>query len=250
MPRIDRTPPYVKIAEHYRKEILDGRLAESDKLPSIVDVAKEWGVAVATASKAISQLQVEGYVRSSPRGTFVANGFNTASAPRDRLLRVRRTGAETSATEWVTALSAEVVKAPLYVAELFGEEPGFQVVRRETVTVRDKKPAALSVTWHPGRYAELVPSLMKQGRKSGRDEGALIQQIENAIGQPITSVRDDIEARESSQREANHLGLKTGSPVLCVVWRWTAGDELVEYGEQCLPGKHVIGYEYEMENSE
>lgn len=247
MPRIDRTPPYVQIAEHYRKEILDGRLSEGDKLPSIADVAQQWGVAIATASKAISQLQVEGYVLSTPRGTRVTDAFRTASAPRDRLLRVRRTGAEHSATEWVQCLNAEVVKAPLYVAELFGEDTGFQVVRRETVTVRDKKPAALSVTWHPGRYAELVPSLMNQGRQTGSDEGALIQQIERAIGQEITSIRDDIEARESSQREANHLGLRTGAPVLCVVWRWSAGDELVEYGEQCLPPKHVIGYGYDME---
>lgn len=247
MPRIDRTPPYVQIAEHYRKEILDGRLSEGDKLPSIADVAEQWGVAIATASKAISQLQVEGYVRSSPRGTFVANAFKTASAPRDRILRVRRIGTETSSTEWVTTLNAEIVKAPLYVAELFGEEPGFQVVRRETITVRDKKPAALSVTWHPARYAELVPSLMDQGRKKASTEGALIKLIEDATDQQVTSVRDDIEARESSAREANHLGLRTGAPVLCVVWRWSAGDELVEYGEQCLPPKHVIGYGYEME---
>lgn len=247
MPRIDRTPPYVQIAEHYRKEILDGRLSEGDRLPSIADIGQQWGVAVATASKAISQLQVEGYVHSSPRGTFVANAFRTASAPRDRLMRVRRTGREHSATEWMQTLNAEIVKAPLYVAELFGEEPGFQVVRRETITTRDKKPAALSVTWHPARYAELVPSLMQQGRQSATEEGALIKQIETATGLEVTSVRDDIEARESSAREASHLGLRTGAPVLCVVWRWSAGDELVEYGEQCLPPKHVIGYGYEME---
>lgn len=247
MPRIDRTPPYVQIAQHYRQEILDGRMTEGEKLPAIADVAEQWGVAVATASKAISQLQVEGYVRTSPRGTFVESPARTASAPRDRLLRVRRTGMDHSASEWVQTLKASVETAPPYVADLFGEEPGFQVVRRESVTVRGKRPAALSVTWHPAKYAELVPSLLQEGRHSSGTEGALIKQIEDATGQRITSIRDDIEAREADPREANHLGVRVGAPVLCVVWRWSAGDELVEYGEQCLPPKHVIGYGYDLE---
>lgn len=245
MPRIERTPPYIQIAEHYRKEILDGRLAEGDKLPAIPAVAEEFGVAIATASKGISQLQVENLVRSTPRGTFVESILKSAPASRDRLLRVRRHGTSHSKSEWMQPLDAKIVKAKPYVADLFGEEPGFRVVRRESVTVRAGQTAALTVTWHPAKYADLVPSLLDQGRKNADTEGTpLIQQIEQAIGQKVEWIRDDIEARESTEREATHLGIRVGAPVLCLVWRWSAGDELVEYGEQVLPPKHVIGYTY------
>lgn len=248
-PRAERTPHlFIQIANHYRQKIRDGLLATGTKLPSIKAISAEWGVAPATTVKAIGQLQVEGYVRSSPRGTYVSDDFKAASTPHDRLLRVGRTGSMHAEGEHVRTLAAEIVKPPLYVAELFGfDDPGAQVVRRESVTIRNKRAASLSVTWHPAEYAELVPELLNQGPESSSSKGApMIHRIEAALGRPLTGGRDDIEAREADPREANHLGLRVGSPVLCVVHRWTSGNDLIEYGEQCLPPKHVIGYEYDL----
>lgn len=249
-PRIARTPtPFMQIAEHYRQQIRDGELAEGHRLDSIRDLAKEWSVSPATVAKALGQLQVEGFLRTSTRGTFVEDLAKSASTPADRLTRIRRLGTSHGPGEWTQTLSAEIVRPPSYVADLFGfEDAHARVVRRESVTMRAGLRAELVVTWHPAEYAELVPALLEQQRTNNGNEGVpLIRQIEDALGSTLTKGRDDIEAREASDREAGHLGIRVGAPTLCVVHRWSAGDDLVEYGERCLPPKHAFSYAYDLE---
>src|SRR3546814_18295994 len=49
-------------------------------------------VAVGTVLKALNQLSVEGLIRTSPRGTFVADAPMTGVAAKERLLRSRQIG--------------------------------------------------------------------------------------------------------------------------------------------------------------
>lgn len=66
-------PPYVRIATELRRRIAAGELRPGDKVPSTRQVAKEWGVALATAAKALDALGKEGLTRAIPRvGTVVA----------------------------------------------------------------------------------------------------------------------------------------------------------------------------------
>lgn len=241
-PRAERTPPaYMQIAEHYRQQIRDGELTEGTKLPAVKALAEEWAVSTATAAKGLSQLVVEGYVRTSPRGSFVDSPAKTGSTPSDRLDRVHRTGSVHSTGEHSRITAADIVTPPSYVADLLGLADDEQVVRREWVTIRAKAPAMLSVSWHPARYAELVPELLSKETSKSHD---LITKIESALGLRVTRGRDDIEARETDQREAGLMGLPIGSPVLCVVHRWYDGDEVLEYAEHCIPPRQGIGYDY------
>lgn len=249
-PRITRAPmPFMQIAEHYRQLIRNGELTEGQKLDSIRSLAEEWQVSPATVAKALGQLQVEGFLRTTQRGTFVEDLRKSASTPHDRLERVRKVGTSLSAGEWTQTLAAGVQRPPGYVADLFGFEDGdAQVVRRESVVIRAGQRAELVVTWHPAEFAELVPALLDQNRSNKGNEGVpLIRQIEDALGKTLTRGRDDIEAREADEREAGHLGIRIGAPTLCVVHRWSSGDDLIEYGERCLPPKHAIGYAYSLE---
>ncbi|MEV7801565.1 GntR family transcriptional regulator [Microbispora sp. NPDC088329] len=67
------TPPYVRIAADIRRMIVEGELAPGDRVPSTRQVAARWGVALATATKALAELRREGVVRAEPRvGTVVA----------------------------------------------------------------------------------------------------------------------------------------------------------------------------------
>ncbi|WP_432928602.1 GntR family transcriptional regulator [Microbispora sp. CA-135349] len=67
------TPPYVRIAADIRRMIAEGELAPGDRVPSTRQVAARWGVALATATKALAELRREGVVRAEPRvGTVVA----------------------------------------------------------------------------------------------------------------------------------------------------------------------------------
>jgi DNA-binding transcriptional regulator YhcF (GntR family) len=73
--RADRQPdpPYLQIVTEIRRRIAAGELRAGDRVPSTRRIAREWGVAIATATKALSTLGQEGLVRAVPRiGTVVA----------------------------------------------------------------------------------------------------------------------------------------------------------------------------------
>jgi GntR family transcriptional regulator len=53
-------------------QIASGELAPGDRLPSIVSLHQEYGLAHTTVAKALAALQEDGLVITSPMGTFVA----------------------------------------------------------------------------------------------------------------------------------------------------------------------------------
>lgn len=238
----DTSAPYMRIAGHFRRQIVDGALGPGAQLPTVKAIAEEFGVATATAAKSLSQLQVEGYVYTSPRrGTFVTDTALAASSPRDRLDRVRRLGSIHGNGETVRVTTAELVVPPPYVGELFGLDPEDQVVRREWVTGRGQDRLMLSVSWHPAEFAAQVPDLLSTAPSKAN---ALITQILDATGRAITHCRDDFHARPADAREAGLLGLPVGAPILAGVHRWSDDLGLIEYGEWVIPERHTIGYEY------
>jgi AcrR family transcriptional regulator len=66
-------PPYQRIAADLRRRIAAGELRPGDRVPSTRQLTIRWGVALATATKALTVLRQEGLVRAVPRvGTVVA----------------------------------------------------------------------------------------------------------------------------------------------------------------------------------
>ncbi|MGK5739337.1 TetR/AcrR family transcriptional regulator C-terminal domain-containing protein [Micromonospora sp. URMC 103] len=66
-------PPYQRIVADLRRRIADGELRPGDRVPSTRQLAIRWGVALATATRALATLRQEGLVRAEPRvGTLVA----------------------------------------------------------------------------------------------------------------------------------------------------------------------------------
>jgi DNA-binding transcriptional regulator YhcF (GntR family) len=68
---------YNRIAAELRERIESGELKPGDRMPSTRDIVRQWGVAMATATKVITELRQEGLVSARPGvGTVV-----TATAP-------------------------------------------------------------------------------------------------------------------------------------------------------------------------
>ncbi|MFC8452486.1 TetR/AcrR family transcriptional regulator C-terminal domain-containing protein [Kitasatospora sp. NPDC057223] len=75
-------PPSVRILTELRRRIAAGELSPGDRVPSTRRITQEWGVAMATATKALSTLRQEGLVRAVPGvGTVVAGPSAAAPAP-------------------------------------------------------------------------------------------------------------------------------------------------------------------------
>ena len=75
----DPRPPSVQIADDLRSRIEGGEFAPGAKLPSIRDLATQYGVAPMTAQGALQRLREERRVYSSGRGHFVGEGASDNS---------------------------------------------------------------------------------------------------------------------------------------------------------------------------
>jgi GntR family transcriptional regulator len=64
--------PWRQILEVIRGRISDGTYPAGSRLPSIVDLGHEFGVALTTVRKALDVLKAEGAILTSPMGTFIA----------------------------------------------------------------------------------------------------------------------------------------------------------------------------------
>ncbi|MEU9233858.1 TetR/AcrR family transcriptional regulator C-terminal domain-containing protein [Streptomyces subrutilus] len=131
-------PPYLRIVAAIRRRITDGELRPGDRVPSTRQIAREWGVALATATKALTTLRIEGLVEARPRtGTVVAatatapvgvpapatagRGQPPPAAASDHELtldRIVRAAIEIADTEGLSALSMRGVAARLGVAAM------------------------------------------------------------------------------------------------------------------------------------
>ncbi|WP_086821296.1 TetR/AcrR family transcriptional regulator C-terminal domain-containing protein [Allokutzneria sp. NRRL B-24872] len=66
------SPPYQRIAAAIRSRIESGELSPGERVPSTRALTREWGVAMATAAKALDLLRQEGFVEAHPgAGTVV-----------------------------------------------------------------------------------------------------------------------------------------------------------------------------------
>jgi GntR family transcriptional regulator len=68
----DPRPKLVQVAEDLRARIEAGEFATGAKLPSIRELAAEYGVTQTTANEALKRLKAEGLAIASERGHFVA----------------------------------------------------------------------------------------------------------------------------------------------------------------------------------
>jgi DNA-binding transcriptional regulator YhcF (GntR family) len=118
-------PPYLRIVTELRRRIADGELAPGDRVPSTRQITREWGVALATATKALATLRREGLVLAKPRVGHVVSRPEPGPARRHRTGaadqelsrgRIVRAAIEIADAEGLAALSMRGVAARLGVA--------------------------------------------------------------------------------------------------------------------------------------
>jgi GntR family transcriptional regulator len=246
MPHPEKAPPpFAQIAAHFRDQIASGERSPGGRIPPISQIAREWGVATATAAKAISMLQVEGVVYTSPLGTFVSTDELNVLTPGDRIKvpAVRR--APPTAEDVIEVNEVGIVTAPDYVASILGVPPATNIIRREEFTARGGRRRMLSVDWVPATSWGEGTELLSPEPLLGGPERV----IRTLTGRTITRARDSIRARAADAREAAALRVPPGTPVLAGVHIWFDDDGVILYGEWVMPPDQVVSYSYDVAES-
>ena len=240
-PKVERVPPpFMQIAERFRANIREGALEQGAQLPSIPAIARDAGVATATAAKAVQQLQREGYVRTSNQGTFVdVRGRTTRGS--DRLQMTRANGVGLLLGESVEVIGAELIPVSGGIADALNTADGGEVIRRRRVYRDDRGPAVVSTSWLPGNLLDAAPELLDAGPLPTMTFGL----IEERTGRRVVRRSDRISIRPAPSDVAPHLGVTIGASVLTMENRyWDQNGDPVEYALDHLGAGREVSAEY------
>ncbi|NKE56576.1 GntR family transcriptional regulator [Lentzea sp. PSKA42] len=247
MPVVERPePPYLQVVRHIREQIMAGELTEGELVPSARKLATEWGVALATAVKALNTLRAEGLVAGVPGVGTVVTSRERHTSPQDRMLVTHRTGLIYPPGQHARVRSAELVPAPPYVADALGIESGALVIRRTRTTYNSKnQPESTSTSWFNGDLRETCPDLLELKRIKNGTAGY----INARTGRRLVHGRDGIAAAAATGEVAAELGIKPGEPVLLGRNWWRDEQGVVaEFGESVAPKERWVFYDYEIGN--
>ncbi|GAA2786517.1 GntR family transcriptional regulator [Nonomuraea dietziae] len=116
----DPQPPYLRIVADIERRIADGELRPGDPVPTTRAIVREWGVAMATATKALAALKQAGAIVSAARvGAVVAPrrlpSRSVGGLERDRVVRAAM---EIADADGLAALSMRAVATKLGVATM------------------------------------------------------------------------------------------------------------------------------------
>jgi GntR family transcriptional regulator len=115
---------YLQVAGHLREQIGKGDLRPGDAVPSVRQLAEQWGISRATAEKALAKIRSEGLIEAiSGVGAVVRGAPPAYRRVQDRYATARRTGRIYIQGEYACLRSAELTDAPDDVAEALGVDP-------------------------------------------------------------------------------------------------------------------------------
>jgi GntR family transcriptional regulator len=223
-----RIPRYLQVASVLRRRIRDGRWAVGDKIATLEELEREFGVARVTVRQAIDLLQTEGLVKSfQGRGTFV-----TKTPANDRWIQL--------ATDW-DSLIAPIRNSVVHLLPGADEPPRIESA--------DGTPAAdyvflRSVQKQAGRpYAFARVHLAKHvhARASrlfaSRAALAVLSEMKDL---EISRAHQTLAIGAADMETARHLGIALNAPTAearCVVA--DAAGVVIYVGEITYPGDCV-----------
>ncbi|MEU8328481.1 TetR/AcrR family transcriptional regulator C-terminal domain-containing protein [Micromonospora sp. NPDC048839] len=107
----ESTPPYLRIVGELRRRITAGELSPGDRVPSTRQIVREWGVAMATASRALTLLRQEELVRAVPGVGMVVTGPESTPAGRGARADARQRPARGVTRDQVVRTATEIADA-------------------------------------------------------------------------------------------------------------------------------------------
>lgn len=206
LPRIQPSPLYAQLVKLFQENIRQKVWHQGEALPSEADVARQYGVSIGTARKALEILEQTGWVvRRQGRGTFVSN---RKALPANRLSRVVMTNDSDVSDQCAMSLLEQSVCLPtveeaaalklthgekvMRVKRMFCK--GAAGVMMEDILLRSDEFKNLDE--ETGRMPDAFSSILAE---CNRDIGRCVENI-SAVAAP--------------ERVAQALGTGNGAPVL------------------------------------
>jgi DNA-binding GntR family transcriptional regulator len=239
-------PAYLRVADDLRRQIVEGRLPPHTRLPSQVQIRREYGVSDTVALEARKVLMAEGLVEGrSGSGTYVREHplprrvLRSGYRPLEESSTFRQEQADEDVKGTWEAVS-EQVDAPPGIAERLRIDPGARVMRTRYVYRTDGEPVMTSVSWEPLELTARTPVMLpEEGPLAGRGVVARMA----AIDVVVDNVAEEVYVRPGRAEETAPLGGVPGRSVLAVERTHFAGGRPVETADVVMPADGCrLGY--------
>lgn len=219
---------HVQISNDLRRQIAVGELGVGDPVPSEAQLCERYAVSRGTVRQALAALRADGAIGGG-RGKPPVVRPPVTSQDFFELV---------SFSAWATALgrepgqrTLELARRPATpdVADALALDPGAPVVEALRVRLLDGQAVMLERS----RFVEPVGRLLFD---YDLDEGSIYAYLQ-ADGVDLNRARQMIDAVPADERDAEHLGVDVGSPLLRVRRRTTDRDgEPLEWSEDRYRG--------------
>jgi GntR family transcriptional regulator len=205
------------------RSVLRARLqrehAPGSKLPSELDLCREFGTSRITIQQALALLEKDGLIRREQgRGTFYLG--EPEHAPKGKLSGLLESVMKYRAGAFARVVSKKVVAATPRVAERLRLSPGSPVVSIDRVGVIDDQPILYIAAYLP----EPIGSKLLDDDAELSQRKAIVSILQDKHGIQIASVQQTIAATLADPIFAPHLGVEMGEPVLEVERTYFGGD--------------------------
>jgi GntR family phosphonate transport system transcriptional regulator len=196
-----------QIADAIRLDIVGGKLANGDRLPTEALLAERFSANRHTVRRALAVLSEEGVVAAEQgRGTFVKS-IRRLTYPIGKRTRFREGLKGQAGSLTSVSISDKIENATARVAEALGLKPGTKVVRTEGMSIADGVPISRSTTWLPyRRFPDFAVRI-----KDMQSTTAVFQSYEIA---DYSRASTRISARHADVEETRSLNLAPGAIVL------------------------------------
>jgi GntR family transcriptional regulator len=199
-------PLYRQARDLLVKRIVDGEWQPGDALPSEFELAADLGVSQGTVRKALDELEAERFVvRRQGRGTFVARHDEARI-----LFQFFKLIPDSGKSEFPESqiLNVETDGAKGRAAEALSLRPGARIVRIERLRSLGGQVCIFERIALP---RSLFPGIEKRELPNN-----LYELYRSDFGVTMVRAEEKLKAVAAGKREAKHLGLQSGAPLLSV----------------------------------
>ncbi|MFD5676141.1 GntR family transcriptional regulator [Streptomyces sp. NPDC127040] len=207
-----------QVADSLRAAIEAGDYPPGGALPSAAELAETYGVARATAQKAVRQLATEGYLTLTRRHPArVKERPRHLTVVRDRLVYRDEVGYffDRNAQDWaaVEKPSRDFTVPPSHIADLLGTPRGQDLLARRRLMGPAGSTTAhqVAISYIPMWVIAEIPAASAE--KAG--PGGIYDRFEEHFDEAL-QWRETVSARHPNEDEQRTLRIPAGSPVLVV----------------------------------
>ena len=207
------------LADTLRERIKKGDLGTGGRMPSVVQLRKEYNVSRTTLYQALQLLQSEGLLIARENSFYVNYPImKITGAPLfDKYISGQ---GQTPVTDNV--IEPEIAPVPADIAAMLGMQEGVHVVHRMRRHGVKDIPYRLAENWYPLDLAGDLVEAMKQNPDLN-----VLGEIRKNKGVATAKRYDNVLARLPTADESKLLGVVRTTPILEVKRRFAAADERV-----------------------